>query len=382
MKYFLIAGEASGDLHGADLMKELKRQDPPAVFEFLGGDLMSAVGGPALIHIRDMAFMGLLPVLMNLGAIRRNLSVARKNILRFRPDVIILIDYPGFNLRIAKWAKAQGLRTVYYISPKIWAWKTQRIKLIKAHIDQMLTIFPFETSFYERYNYPVEYVGNPLYDKIRAFTQPEEDTFAGFCQENSLDQRPIIALLPGSRVHEVAKLLRPMAETSQYFPEYQFVVAGFYGLNPDLYQPARDLGLNVVFQQTYRLLSHSRAALTASGTATLETALLKVPQVVCYKMSPEWLLETIRPLILKTRFFSLINLIAGKKVVTELFQSTVNAGNFKTELDLILNNADYRQTMLDQYQVIAQMLHTEGAAARAARSIIEPLNRTTHEQPV
>jgi lipid-A-disaccharide synthase len=372
MKYYLIAGEASGDLHGAELMKELRQIDREAEFEFLGGNLMQSVGGILHIHYSKMAFMGIMPVLMNLRAIKRNMETCKKTLLQFNPDLVVLIDYPGFNLRMTEFAKKQGFKTAYYISPKIWAWNTRRVEKVKKFVDKMYSILPFEYTFYQKHGYRIEYVGNPLYEKIKRYqaTTTDNDGFAGM---NSIDNRPVIALLPGSRLHEVSGLLKPMLETSRYFPGYQFVVAGFEGLDPKVYEPAKKMGIPILYKQTYPLLSLSCAAITASGTATLETALFKVPQMVCYKMAPGWLMERIKPWILKTDFFSLVNLIAEKEVVKEFFQSQVTSNNFKSELENILNHQEYRNQMVNGYHEIESKLCTKGAASIAAASMVEYL---------
>jgi len=372
MKYYLIAGEASGDLHGAELMNKLKLHDSEAEFEFLGGDLMQSVGGILHIHYREMAFMGIMPVLMNLRSIKKNLETGRKTLLQFNPDLVILIDYPGFNLRMAEFAKKKGFKTAYYISPKLWAWNTRRVRIIKKYVDKMYSILPFENAFYQNHGYQVEYVGNPLYEKIKHY-QVSAIVNGSFSEKRLNDQRPIIALLPGSRLHEVSGLLKPMIETSRYFPAYRFIVAGFEGLDKKVYTPALEMGIQVLFGQTYELLNISSAAITASGTATLETALFKVPQMVCYKMSPGWLMEKIKPWILKTNYFSLVNLIAEQEVVKEFFQSEVNSLNFKTELEKIMDDSKYRNRMVGKYHEIESRLCTEGAASLAAASMVEYL---------
>ncbi len=372
MKYYLIAGEASGDLHGAELMNELKLHDREAEFEFLGGDLMQSVGGILHIHYRELAFMGIMPVLMNLRAIKRNLNTSKRTLLKFNPDLVILIDYPGFNLRMAEFSKTHGFKTAYYISPKIWAWNTRRVRIVKKYVDKMYSILPFENGFYQSHDYQIEYVGNPLYEKIKRYQSTSIDK-DGFKEEHCIDLRPVIALLPGSRQHEVSGLLKPMLETSRYFPAYQFIVAGFEGLDPKVYEPAHNMGIKVLYGQTYRLLSISSAAITASGTATLETALFKVPQMVCYKMAPGWLMEKIKPWILKTNYFSLVNLIAEKEVVKEFFQSQVTSLNFKSELEIIMNHSEYRNQMLGKYHEIESKLCTKGAASMAAASMVEYL---------
>ncbi|HNW52114.1 MAG TPA: lipid-A-disaccharide synthase, partial [Prolixibacteraceae bacterium] len=330
MKYFLIAGEASGDLHGARLIAELRKCDPEAELRFFGGDLMKNQGGQLLKHYRDMAFMGIIPVLLNMRKVLDNFSLCKKEISRFQPDVLILIDYPGFNLRMARYAKKNGIKTAYYISPKIWAWKTKRVKKVKKYVDHMFTIFPFETSFYEKYQYPVTYVGNPVYDIIHETLEKPSD-FEQFCKSNQLSGKPIVALLAGSRKHEIKSLLPVMEKVSGLFTDYQFVIAGAPSIDAEFYLSNMESRLPIVFNQTYELLRHSKSAIVTSGTATLETALLKIPQVVVYIMGFGRVLELFRNQILKTRFFSLVNLVAEKEVVKELFQSEVTVSNLKEE---------------------------------------------------
>ena len=282
MKYYIIAGEASGDLHGSNLMKALKKQDPDADFRFWGGDLMQDVGGTLVKHYKELAFMGFAEVIMNLRTIFRNIALCKKDISGYKPDVIIFIDYPGFNFRIAKWAKQQGFKTHYYISPQLWAWKENRIKSVKRDIDQMYVILPFEKTFYEeKHNYPVHFVGHPLLDAIKAFKTPK---FEDFVAKHNLSDKPIIALLPGSRKQEISKMLEVMLSIVDEFPDYQFVIAGAPGQEPSFYkQFSKKKQVSFIQNKTYQLLSLSTAALVTSGTATLETALFKVPEVVCYK---------------------------------------------------------------------------------------------------
>ncbi|MDA3879679.1 MAG: lipid-A-disaccharide synthase [Prolixibacteraceae bacterium] len=372
MKYFLIAGEPSGDMHAATLMAKIKNNDPHAEFCYLGGDLMQAEGGKLLKHYREMAYMGILPVLLNLRKINHNLSFAEQNLLQFNPDILILIDYPGFNLRIAKFSKKHGIKTAYYISPKVWAWKTKRVYKIKKYIDKMYTIFPFETSFYSQYNYPVTYVGNPVWDLIQKEHEKPNDAKL-FRKQNKLNDKPIIALLAGSRNDEINNLLPAMEEVAALNSECQFVIAGAPGKDEAYYRNLLKTEIPVVFKQTYTLLRNSEAAIVASGTATLETALLKIPQVVVYKMGMGWLLEKFRNVILKTDFFSLVNLVAEKEVVKELFQSMVTPEIINNELDKILNNEQHRLAILKSYDEIIDKLHSEGAAKKAARDIVKSI---------
>ncbi len=374
MKYFLIAGEPSGDMHGADLMREIKTLDTNAEFMFFGGDLMKNEGGTLLKHYHDMAFMGILPVILNLGSISKNFDLAKTNLLSFAPDILILIDYPGFNLKMAKFAKQNGIKTAYYISPKIWASRTHRVKKIKAYVDQMFTIFPFETQFYKKYNYQVRYVGNPVFDIIKKeLSQPVDFEF--FCDKNQLTAKPIIAMLAGSRKTEISVMLPIMEQIPRYFPDYQFIIAGAPGNTIDFYQSLLKTEIPVVFDQTYSLLRHSKAAIVTSGTATLETALLNIPQVVCYRMGMGWFLELFRNQILKTKFFSLVNLVGEKEVVKELFQSEVTVKNIKAELIQIIGNEEYRNTMLAEYSEIAQKLASNGAANVAANHIVQSIKK-------
>ncbi|MCF8358620.1 MAG: lipid-A-disaccharide synthase [Prolixibacteraceae bacterium] len=372
MKYFIIAGEPSGDMHAAALMKEIKVLDAKAMFVYMGGDLMAEQGGQMIVHYREMAFMGLLPVIMNIGKINRNLKQAKKELLKAKPDVLILIDYPGFNLRMARFAKENNIKTAYYISPKVWAWNTKRATKIKAFVDNMYTILPFETEFYNKYNYNVHYVGNPVCDIINGF-KPECLDEKTFKEKHRLNEKPIIAMLAGSRKHEIKSLLPVMEKSARLFPDYQFVVAGAPGIEPEFYRSILNPTTKIVYGKTYELLKYSKAALVTSGTATLETALLKVPQLVCYKMGMGFILQFFRKLILKTPWFSLVNLIAGKEVVKEFFQSEVTLRNLEKELRRITGDEKYRKIMIDEYSKIEQKLKTNGAARNAAQMIVESL---------
>ena len=330
MKYYIIAGEASGDLHAANLMKALLAKDPQANFRFWGGDRMQAVGGTLVKHYKDLAFMGFLEVLLNLRTILRNISFCKKDISEFKPDILIFVDYPGFNMRIAKWAKQQGIPTHYYISPQIWAWKENRIKAIKRDVDAMYVILPFEKDFYEKkHQYRVHFVGHPLLDAI---AQRQEVDEAIFKAENGLDHRPIIALLPGSRKQEIAKMLKIMLSIVDDYHQYQFVIAGAPSIDYDFYQRfIKEENVHFVSGKTYDLLSIAYAALVTSGTATLETALLNIPEVVCYKGN--WISYHIAKRIIKLKYISLVNLIMDKPVVTELIQGDLTKKNLKIELD-------------------------------------------------
>lgn len=363
MKYYIIAGEASGDLHGSNLIKELKRLDAAAVIRAWGGDKMKEAGSEIVKHYRDLAFMGFIEVIRNLSTILNNLKFCKKDILQFQPDVLILVDYPGFNLRIAKWAKQQGLKIIYYISPQVWAWKEGRVKSIKQVVDKMLVILPFEEKFYEKWDYKVEYVGHPLVQVVNDFlkTHPKEEN----------QNKPIIALLPGSRKQEVAKKLPIMLETSKKFSSYQFVVAKASSLEDEFYSeflqnyPA----VSSVRDQTYSLLSKATAALVTSGTATLETALFGIPQVVCYKGS-QVSFEIAKRLI-KIKYIALVNLIMDKPVVTELIQNALTADNLSKELDSILHNQNRIAQIKKDYTDLRTLLQKENnASARAAEEIV------------
>ena len=374
MRYYLIAGEASGDLHGSNLVRELKLQDSDAQFRFFGGDLMAAQAGvPPVLHYREMAFMGFIKVMMNLRAISRNMEKCKADIVDFKPDVIILIDFAGFNLRIAEFAKSIGLKTVFYISPKIWAWKTSRIKKIKKYIDKMLTILPFETEFYAGFNYPVEYVGNPLLDAIEEFKANDHQTEPDFRKSNNLTDKPIIGLLAGSRKQELDLMLPVMIEVSRQFPEYQFVISGAPGLDRSYYTKVAgaDCNLPIIFGQTYNLLKFSRAALVTSGTATLETALFGVPEAVLYRiMAPNFLYRIGRK-ILKAKWISLANLIMGREIIRELVQMDCNPKTVAAELRKILDDEQYNAEFQRNYAELRQRMGSAGASQRAAKAVIE-----------
>ena len=368
MKYYIIAGEASGDLHGSNLIKALKSLDTEADIRCWGGDLMQGAGGTLVKHYKEMAFMGFLEVLMNLNAIFKNITFCKEDIASFNPDAIIFIDYSGFNLRIAKWAKASGFRTNYYISPQIWASREGRIEKIKATIDHMYVILPFEKAFYEqKHGYPVNFVGHPLLDAISKRPELNEMDFK---KAYDLDvQKPIIALLPGSRKQEVQKMLDVMLSLTPEFIDYEFVIAGAPSLDREFYEPFLK-GKNVKFvnNKTYDLLSIATAALVTSGTATLETALFKVPQVVCYKAN--WISYQIAKRIITLKYISLVNLIMDQEVVKELIQDDLTKNRLKKELEEILNGKS-RETQLKAYSALITKLGGEGASEKAAQLIIE-----------
>ena len=371
MKYYIIAGEASGDLHGANLMKALFKEDPNADIRFWGGDLMAQAGGTLVKHYRDLAFMGFIEVVMNLKTILNNINFCKKDIESFKPDVIIFIDYPGFNMRIATWAKEKGIPTHYYISPQIWAWKENRIKAIKKDVDFMYVILPFEKDFYEKkHNFPVDFVGHPLIDAIQNRTIVNE---ADFRKEHQLDEKPIIALLPGSRKQEINTKLKIMVSVVEFFPEYQFVIAGAPSQDFEIYKPFLvNKNVHFISNKTYDLLSIAHAALVTSGTATLETALFKVPEVVCYKGS--WISYQIAKRIITLKFISLVNLIMDKEVVKELIQGDLNTKNLKLELGKILEG-ESRENILKNYDILEQKLGGTGASEKTAALIVSRLKK-------
>jgi lipid-A-disaccharide synthase len=370
MKYYIIAGEASGDLHGSNLMKALYEEDPQADIRFWGGDLMQAAGGVLVKHYRELAFMGFAEVLMNLKTILRNIDFCKKDIAQFNPDVIIFIDYPGFNMRIAQWAKPLGYKTHYYISPQIWAWKENRIKAIKRDVDKMYVILPFEKDFYEKkHHFPVSFVGHPLIDAIHNRTKTDANAFR---KENNLDTRPVIALLPGSRKQEIKKMLSIMLSVVDNFPDYQFVIAGAPAQDFHFYEQFLvNKNIHFVSNKTYDLLSIATAALVTSGTATLETALFKVPEVVCYKGS--WASYQIAKRIITLKYISLVNLIMDKPVVTELIQGELNTKNLTAELSKLLDREN-RARILDDYDELEQKLGGIGASRKTAKLIVESLS--------
>lgn len=374
MKYFLVAGEASGDLHASNLMASLKRKDSQADFQFFGGDLMSAQGGKLLKHYKELAYMGFIPVLLHLRTIMRNMKICRQAITSYQPDVVILVDYPGFNLKIAKFVKTNTTIPVYYyISPKVWAWKEYRVKSFKKYVDKMLCILPFEVDFFKKHNYAVEYVGNPTVDSVSAYNEHhQDDNETIFIQENKLQDKPIIALLAGSRKQEIKDNLPAMLKALEPFSDFQPVIAGAPGIDPDYYKEYIDKSsCQIVFSQTYRLLSHAQAALVTSGTATLETALFRVPQVVCYKTALPHLFYWGFKHILHTPFISLVNLIADKEVVRELFAKFFTINNIQEEINKILYDKTYRDNMLKGYDQLINTLGNKGASDRAADIIVK-----------
>lgn len=377
MKYYIIAGEASGDLHASSLVRELKKKDPEAEVRGWGGDLMRDAGVSIVRHYKDTAIMGFVNVLRKLGTLKANIRYCREDIRKWNPDVVILVDYAGFNLRIARFAKRIGLKVFYYISPKLWAWNTGRVKQIKRYVDRMYTIFPFETEFYRHYDYPVYYGGNPLVDAI-ASRPCQEETFADFIHANGLPDRPIIALLAGSRKQELKYVLPMMLRMVPYFPEYQFVIAGAPSMAAEDYAPyVKDVPVHIVYGETYRLVSQAKAALVTSGTATLETALLRTPQVVCYNGEAPRLSYFLFKTVVKVKYISLVNLIYGGEAVKELMMQYLTEDNLRRELSRILTDASTREKMLNAYDEIIRRLGAPGASARFAGMMVEDLRHSS-----
>ncbi len=373
MKYYIISGEASGDLHASNLMKGLKRNDEQAQFRGWGGDMMREAGCEIVRHYKDTAIMGFLTVLKNLGKIKENIRLCCKDITEWQPDVLILVDYAGFNLRVAKFAKSAGFTVFYYISPKLWAWNTGRVKKIKKYVDRMYVIFPFEKEFYQKYNYSVDYEGNPLVDAI-ASRPHQAERFSEFITCYQLPDKPIIALLAGSRSQELKHVLPKMLCMTRHFPDYQFVIAGAPSMTEEDYEPyLKGMNVPVIYGQTYRLLKQSRAALVTSGTATLETAILKTPQVVCYSGEGGAFSYLLFKLFVKVRYISLVNLIMGQEVVKELLMQQLNEKNIKKELQQILPEGPVRQKMLKNYEELNRRLGEPGASERFARQIVKDL---------
>ena len=365
MKYYVVAGEASGDLHASNLIKAIAQLDGNAVFKGLGGDRMQAAGMPLLLHYKDIAFMGIAEVLQNLGTIRKALRRCEADILQFKPDVLIAVDYPGFNLRMVKFAKQHGIKTVYYISPKLWAWRSSRVETIRKYVDKVILIFPFEESFYRKHRYTnVHYVGNPLLDELRDFQHTGTFRF-----NNGLTERPIVALLPGSRLQEINRCLPPMLECAALMPTYQFVIAGMKHTRPWIEKFGLQGNVKAVFDQTYDLLSHSDAALVTSGTATLEAALLNVPQVCAYRTSP--ITYLVAKQVVKVPYISLVNLVAGKPVIPELIQNDMQPQRLAEWLHYLLPGGAKRDAMLADYAAVRELLKGSGASQRAAKVTVD-----------
>ncbi|RLD62934.1 MAG: lipid-A-disaccharide synthase [Bacteroidetes bacterium] len=375
MKYYIIAGEASGDLHGSNLIKSLKLKDKNAEIRFWGGDLMKAQGGTLIKHYNELAFMGFLTVLLHLKTILNNIKFCKNDIKEFKPDVIILIDYPGFNLRIAKFAHNSGFKVYYYISPKIWAWKQSRIKKIKKFIDKMYVIFPFEKEFYNKFNYSVDFQGNPLIDALEN-REGKNESFSEFILKNNLEDKPIISLLAGSRKQEIKMILPEMLKIIDFYKDYQFVIAAAPSIEEEFYQQfINDRNVKIIFDQTYQIVQQSDAALVTSGTATLETALLSTPQVVCYKFKGGKYAFLLGMSLLKVKYISLVNLIMNDEVIKELIQHNLNIKNLKIELDNILFDKEYRQKMLDNYKTLKNKMGKSGASDRVVGLIYKSLQK-------
>jgi lipid-A-disaccharide synthase len=375
MKYYIIAGERSGDLHGSNLIKELKRQDKDALIRCWGGDLMKKAGGELAMHYKETAFMGLWEAIANTRKILGQLSFCKKDILSFKPDAVVLIDYPGFNLQIAKFTKEKGYKVIYYISPKIWAWNKGRIKTIKAYVDLMLVVLPFEKEFYQKYDYQVEYVGNPVLDAVKAHRVSLD-----FFEKNELpDDKTIIALLPGSRQQEIEHMLPVFCETALFYPDYHFVLAAVKHVDPGLYAPVSSINnITLVYERAYDILAYSDAAVVVSGTATLETALWDVPQVVVYKTSG--FTYFLAKMVVKVKYISLVNLIADKEVVKELIQHDMKVEFVAKELNEILTNKERRQFIVSEYNKIKEKLKDGKASYLAAKNILKFLRKEEPRQ--
>ena len=377
MKYYIIVGEASGDLHASHLMKALKQEDPEAEFRFLGGDLMSAEGGTRVKHYRELAYMGFVPVLLHLRTIFKNMAMCKRDIEAWKPSVVILVDYPGFNLSVAKHVrKRTGIPVYYYISPKVWAWKEWRVKSIKRDVREMFSILPFEVPFYqEKHKYPIHYVGNPTVQEVAEFRERYRQGYGEFCAENGLDaSRPVIALLAGSRKQEIKDNLPAMVEAAERFEDYQLAVAGAPSIDDAYYEKfISGKPVALVRNKTYPLLSHASAALVTSGTATLETALFGVPQVVCYETPLPRLIRFAFDHIIQVRYISLVNLIADREIVPEMLADKFTVDGIAQELRTILPGGEGREPMLSAYREVRERLGTDSAPARAAHIMVDLL---------
>ena len=379
MKYYLIVGEASGDLHASNLMKSIKEHDADAQFRFFGGDLMSAVGGERVKHYRELAYMGFVPVLLHLRTIFANMKLCKRDVLEWNPDALILVDYPGFNLSIAEYVhKNSKIPVYYYISPKIWAWKEYRIKNIKRDVDELFSILPFEIDFFEKkHGYSINYVGNPCVDAIDAFLKNNPRSREEFLEQSNLPDKPYVALLSGSRKQEIVANLPMMLEAMKAYPEYQPVIAGAPGIDKEFYAPYLESGAKILFGQTYDILNNAHAALVTSGTATLETALFNVPQVVCYATPMPKLYSWLKRNFLKVRFVSLVNLVANREVVRELVAADMCVENIKSELaGLLPADGEKRAAMLKEYSRMVDILGEPGASGRAAQKIVALLKHS------
>ncbi|MCK5730539.1 MAG: lipid-A-disaccharide synthase [Draconibacterium sp.] len=374
MRYYLIAGEASGDLHGSNLLKELAVADTDAQFQYFGGDLMQSVGGNLVKHYREMAFMGFLDVLLNIRTIKRNMEFCKKDLLQFEPDVLILIDYPGFNLRIAEFAKSNNIKVFYYISPKLWAWKEFRVKKIKAFVDEMFTIFPFETEFYKKHNFKVNYVGNPLMDSISEYKKITISK-STFHKKNNLDNRQVVAILAGSRLKEIKRVLPTMVKAVEGLSDFQFVIAGVKNIDKNIYtEIIGNKNVSIIFDQTYDLLSLAHTAIVTSGTAALETALFNVPQVAMYKMEGGILVDVImRNFVLKTNWVTLPNIILQKAAILELIQKDLTVKKVRVELNKLLFDNIYREKMIHDYNSLLKLMGESGCSKRTAEKMVKLL---------
>lgn len=373
MRYYFIAGEASGDMHAANCMKEIARLDNQATFAFTGGDLMQQVSGKkACVHIRDMAFMGFVDVLKNIRAIQKNFKKVKQDVLNFKPDILILVDYPGFNLRMAKWAWEQHIKTDYYISPTVWAWKEGRVEQIKKYTNKLFVILPFEEAFYQKHNHKVYFTGHPLIDAIEN-KRPSLKAKETFIRENNLSGKPIVAILPGSRIQEIERMLSNMVKVIPNFPAYEFVIAGSNNLPKSYYDGLEDKRIKVVFNQTYELMNYAEAGIIKSGTSTLESALFGLPQVVCYRTGA--LSFAIGKRLVNIKYISLPNLIMDKAIVKELVQNDFNVKNISDELNKLLHDSVYRRKMLEEYDLLKKHLGGAGASARVARFVTEDAHK-------
>ncbi len=371
MRYYIIAGEVSGDLYGSYLMKALKSADAGAEFRFWGGDLMADAGGTLVQHVNKSSFMGFMEVLKNIRSVFSSIMLCKKDLARNMPDALILIDYPGFNLRMARFGSKLGIKVIYYISPKVWAWNESRVKSIKKYVDHMITIFPFETEFYQKFGFKVDYVGNPLVDVIENRSCKGED-FEEFIRRNGLSRKPVISILAGSRIQEIESCLPVMLSVIHHYPDYQFVIAGAPSVDPEVYIKLTKNKIPLLFNQTYATLQQSSAAMIVSGTATLEAALIGVPVVVCYRSS--FISYHIAKRLIKVKYISLVNLIMKREVVRELIQHEFNSENLKNELDKLLPDSAARQKMLADMENLKKILGREGASGRAAERILGYLN--------
>jgi lipid-A-disaccharide synthase len=376
LKYYIIAGEASGDLHASNLMKELKLADKASDFRFWGGDLMQQQGGQMVKHIKELAFMGFFEVIMNLRTILSNIKHCKQDIINYQPDAVIMVDYPGFNLRIAKFLKDHSVPVLYYISPQIWAWKASRIHQIKRDVTKMYTILPFEKAFYKKFNVDVDFVGHPLIDAIDQFKRNDAKTKESFKQINELDDRPIIAVLPGSRVQEINLKLPIMLKAVEELKDYQVIIAAAPSINKELYGKyiKGKQNIKIIYKDTYNILNQSCCAIVTSGTATLETALFKVPQVVCYKSS--WISYQIAKKLIKVKYISLVNLILDKEAVKELIQNDLTPNKIKLELDLILNSPK-RKSILDYYSNLEEKCGGTGASKITANEMFKTIQTSS-----